>query len=65
MQATKTMNVVLYGQIKSRAQFMFSEEIKPNAFQGQPMYSCSQGQIKDVSRSNNAVLKIRLCRFSV
>lgn len=44
---------------------MFSEEIKPIVFQGQTMYSCSQGHTKDLSRPNNAVFKISLCRFSV
>lgn len=48
----------------SRTRTMFSEEIKPNAFQGQTMYSCCQGQTKDLSRSNT-VFKIRLCHFSV
>lgn len=42
---------------------MFSEEIKPTTFQRQTMYSCSQGHTKDLSRSNNAVFKIRLCRL--
>lgn len=39
---------------------MFSEEIKPIVFQGQTMYSCSQGHTKDLSRPNNAVFKISL-----